>query len=486
MIAIVSRDGTVEFMSPSVKRLFGHAPEGLLDDHVAGLVHPEDVRRIHGFIASVAAQPAGQPAACELRIRHREQGYRDVEVVGTNLLDDEEIGGIVLNVRDISERKAFEAELQHQAFHDTLTGLPNRALFRNRVEHALASRRRKGRRWRCCSWTSTTSRTSTTASATLPAIRCCASWGGAWTNACVRTTPPPASAATSSPSSSTSADSELQAVEIAQRLMTAIARPIAIDGLAVAIATSVGIAFSDPAATVPRRCGRAAPQRRRGDVHGQGERQGPASDLRAGDARAGARAAASSSPTCSGRSTTASSRCATSRSWTCVRGDMAGMEALLRWQHPRRGTVAPLEFVPLLEDTGLIVGVGRQVLGEACAWAAHMQRECPREPPLSMAVNVSVAQLQRPELVEDVRQALRDSGIPPREPHAGAHRERDDARHGAEPAAPERPTGRSSVKLAIDDFGTGYSSLNYLRQFPVDILKIDRSFLVDRNPEVRS
>jgi EAL domain-containing protein (putative c-di-GMP-specific phosphodiesterase class I) len=166
-----------------------------------------------------------------------------------------------------------------------------------------------------------------------------------------------------------------------------------------------------------------------------------------------------------------------------ARGDMAGMEALLRWEHPLRGTVAPLEFVPLLEDTGMIVPVGRHVLREACAWATHMQGVCPRDPALSMAVNVSACQLQRPEFIEEVREALNETGIVP----ASLTLELTESvmMQDMELTLLRLKALRAlGVKLAIDDFGTGYSSLNYIRQLPVDILKIDRSFLADPNPEV--
>ena len=143
----------------------------------------------------------------------------------------------------------------------------------------------------------------------------------------------------------------------------------------------------------------------------------------------------------------------------------------------------PLDFIPLLEDTGLIVPVGRHVLKQACTWAAHMQRECPRTPPLSIAVNVSACQLQRPEFIEEVRGVLRDSAIPPSSLTLELTESvmMQDMELSLLRLKALRALG---VKLAIDDFGTGYSSLNYIRQLPVDILKIDRSFLADPNPEV--
>ena len=165
------------------------------------------------------------------------------------------------------------------------------------------------------------------------------------------------------------------------------------------------------------------------------------------------------------------------------RGDMAGMEALARWEHPERGILAPTEFVPLLEETGLIVTVGRHILREACSWAAQMQRECPREPPLSMAVNVSARQLQRPEFIEEVAEALEETAIVP----SSLTLELTESvmMQDMEVSLLRLESLRAlGVKLAIDDFGTGYSSLNYVRELPVDILKIDRSFLADTNPQV--
>jgi EAL domain-containing protein (putative c-di-GMP-specific phosphodiesterase class I) len=166
-----------------------------------------------------------------------------------------------------------------------------------------------------------------------------------------------------------------------------------------------------------------------------------------------------------------------------VRGDMAGMEALARWQHPEKGLLAPDEFVPLLEETGLIIGVGHHILIEACNWAARMQRECPREPPMSMAVNVSARQLQRPEFITEVAQVLEETEIVPSSltlelTESVMMQDMEVSLLRLEALR------RLGVKLAIDDFGTGYSSLNYVRELPVDILKIDRSFLADTNPQV--
>jgi diguanylate cyclase (GGDEF)-like protein/PAS domain S-box-containing protein len=482
VVVIVDVDALVQYTSPSLERMFGFAASVLAERALTELVHSEDVPRMHGFIAAIAALPAGQPVTVEFRMRHAGDRYCDVEALGTNLLGDEQIEGIVLNIRDISERKSFQAELEHQAFHDTLTGLPNRALFRNRVEHALASQRRNGlpvavlfldiddfknvndglghaagdealqelgRRLEDC----------------MRPVDTAARLGGDEFAVLIP-----------------EVESEMHSVEIAQRLMSTLAAAIPLHGRAVSIATSVGIAFSDQSMVSPRDADELL---RNADAAMYMAKESGKSQYRLFEPEMHALALA--------RLELKSDlqRALDAGEFTLryqpimdlARGDMAGMEALVRWEHPERGTVPPLEFVPLLEDTGLIVQVGHNVLREACMWASRMQSECPREPPLSMAVNVSVSQLQRPEFIAEVGGVLEESGIVPSsltleltESVMMQDMELSLLRLNA-----LRELG---VKLAIDDFGTGYSSLNYVRQFPVDILKIDRSFLADRNPEV--
>jgi predicted signal transduction protein with EAL and GGDEF domain len=277
-------------------------------------------------------------------------------------------------------------------------------------------------------------------------------------------------------------ESEMQAVEIAHRVMDALQAVITIDGRDLSVASSVGIAFSDrgmfSGADAEELMSNADAAMYMAKENGKGHYQVFQPEMHA---KALARLELKADL----------QRAIDAGEFTLryqpimdlARGDMAGMEALLRWEHPQRGTVAPLDFVPLLEDTGTIVPVGRQVLGQACAWAAHMQSRCPRSPALYMTVNVSACQLQRPEFIEEVRSALAESGILP----SSLTLELTESvmMQDMELSLLRLKTLRAlGVKLAIDDFGTGYSSLNYIRQLPVDILKIDRSFLADPNPEV--
>jgi diguanylate cyclase (GGDEF)-like protein len=154
-------------------------------------------------------------------------------------------------------------------------------------------------------------------------------------------------------------------------------------------------------------------------------------------------------------------------------GEILGVEALLRWRHPTRGTVSPAEFIPIAETSGLITAIGRWVLVEACHQAARWHR---RGHSLSVAVNVSGRQLDDDELLEDVGRALRESGLVP-EALTLEVTETALMRDAGATAERLRSLKRLGVRIAIDDFGTGYSSLAYLRQFPADILKIDRAFV---------
>jgi EAL domain-containing protein (putative c-di-GMP-specific phosphodiesterase class I) len=162
-------------------------------------------------------------------------------------------------------------------------------------------------------------------------------------------------------------------------------------------------------------------------------------------------------------------------------GAASGVEALCRWNHPTRGRVMPNEFIPLAEEFDLIVDLGRWVLQEGCRQVVAFHATTPAMLPISLGVNVSAHQLQDPGIVDDVRAALAQSGLDPtrlileltesvvmEDPELAATRIHELRLLGA--------------RIAIDDFGTGYSSLSYLSRFPIDILKMDRSFLAPETP----
>jgi EAL domain-containing protein (putative c-di-GMP-specific phosphodiesterase class I) len=157
-------------------------------------------------------------------------------------------------------------------------------------------------------------------------------------------------------------------------------------------------------------------------------------------------------------------------------GRMTGVEALVRWQHPERGIVSPLEFIPVAEETGLIVPLGRRVLEQACRDVRDWQCRFPTTAPQMVNVNLSGRQLQQPGLVDEVAATLRESGLAP----TSLALEITESVLMADAASAVvwlRQLKALGVQIAIDDFGTGYSSLSYLQQFPIDTLKIDKSFV---------
>jgi EAL domain-containing protein (putative c-di-GMP-specific phosphodiesterase class I) len=155
---------------------------------------------------------------------------------------------------------------------------------------------------------------------------------------------------------------------------------------------------------------------------------------------------------------------------------ISGVEALARWQHPTRGLVSPLEFIPLAEDTGLIIPIGQWVLEQACQQVRVWRDQHPSLASLVVSVNLSARQFQRADLVSEIKRAAREAGLEP----SALKLEITESTVMQDPeraAATLRELKALGFQLAIDDFGTGYSSLSYLKRFPVDTLKIDRSFV---------
>ncbi len=482
VICIVGRDTAIGYLSPSMRRSFGHDPDPLIGRPLAEVVHPDDAVRLVAFLAAAAAHPAGQPLMAEFRMRHTVHGWRDVEALGANLLEEEAVNGIVLNIRDISERKSLQAELEHQAFHDTLTGLPNRALFRNRVEHALGAQLRTEQSVAVLFLDIDDFKTVNDSLGHAAGDRVLQQVA-VRLESCLRPTDTAARLGGDEFAILINdSESEASAIEVTQRLMNELSAPVSLDEREVRVGTSIGIAYSDSDRLT---CRNADELLRNADAAMYMAKESGKNDYQVYEPEMHAKALA--------RLELKSDlqRAVDAGEFTLryqpiidlASGEMSCMEALVRWEHPTRGTMAPLDFIPLVESTGLIVPLGRHILNEACSWAAHMQRECPRDPPLSVAVNVSAFQVERKEFIDEVRETLERTGIPPASlilelTESVMMRDMDlSTMH-------MNSLRELGVRLAIDDFGTGYSSLNYLRRFPVDILKIDRSFLADQNPEV--
>ena len=472
VITIVDPDTIVRYVSPTIAEIFGHLPEELEGKRLADLVHPDDVPRTLSFFMSVLPRGAVTPPA-EWRMKHRDGGWREVEVIGTNLLDEPTVRGIVLNTRDISERKALQAELTHQAFHDTLTGLANRALFLDRVTHALALARRHSRtivvifldldNFKAVNDSLGHAQGDTllihTAERMQHAGRTAdtiARFGGDEFAILIE-----------------DASDNDAAMTVVERVLESMRHPFHLEGKEVFASASIGIASAeaghtasdllrnaDMAMYIAKQSGKGQYRRYEARMHTEAlERLELESDLRH----------------------------AIDREEFTLRyqpivllhtGEIAGVEALVRWNHPTRGMMSPLQFIPLAEETGLIVPLGRWVVREACRQAVGWESLRPKGHPLTLTINISGHQLQGEHVVEDVRRALCDSGLDPRQLVLEIT---ESVLMQQSETILERLHALKAlgVRLAIDDFGTGYSSLGYLQRFPIDILKIDKSFVDD-------
>ena len=472
VITIVDPDTVVRYVSPTIAQIFGHLPSELEGKRLAELVHPDDVPRTLSFFMSVLPRGAVTTPA-EWRIRHRDGGWRDVEVIGTNLLDEPTVRGIVLNTRDISERKALQAELTHQAFHDTLTGLANRALFLDRVTHALALARRHSRTIAVIFLDLDNFKTVNdslghaqgdmllihTSERMQHAVRTAdtiARFGGDEFAILIE-----------------DASDNDAAMTVVERVLESMRHPFHLEGKEVFASASIGIASADPDHT-------ASDLLRNADMAMYIAKQSGKGQYRRYEARMHTEAMER-------LELEADLRHAIERNEFTLRyqpivllhtGEIAGVEALVRWNHPTRGMMSPLTFIPLAEETGLIVPLGRWVVREACRQAVGWQPLRPEGHPLTLTINISGHQLQGEHVVEDVRRALSDSGLDPRQLVLEIT---ESVLMQQSETILERLHALKAlgVRLAIDDFGTGYSSLGYLQRFPIDILKIDKSFVDD-------
>jgi diguanylate cyclase (GGDEF)-like protein/PAS domain S-box-containing protein len=482
VIMIVGAEGTVRFASPAAERTLGLKPEEITGRSLPELWGGEDGERLRLFLAEVVATAAGTIGPIELRIERGSQRCV-IEGVGSNLTQDPAVQGLALNFRDISERKALEEQLRQLAFHDPLTLLANRNLFRDRVQHALTLAQR-GQNGVAVMFLDLDNFKNINDSLghdagdrLLQAVA----------QRIVKTTR----------SSDTVARlggdefavllegvaSSAEVERMADALIRVLARPFALDGREVRISASIGVACSaaesgaeallskaDIAMYHAKAAGKSRyvtfqPQmqdmlqermRLEADIGRALEQQEffleyqPIIDL-------GTRS-------------------------------LLGVEALVRWRHPQGGVLLPGRFIQVIEECGHIAKLGRWVLKQACREVCAWRKSIAGGSGLRLAVNISGQHLQHGELAQDVRHALQESGLEPGnlviELTESTIMYNTDV--NLERFLRLKALG---VRLAIDDFGTGYSSLSYLHRFPIDILKIDRSFVSrltnsDNGPEL--
>ncbi|SNS28232.1 PAS domain S-box-containing protein/diguanylate cyclase (GGDEF) domain-containing protein [Geodermatophilus pulveris] len=470
LVTVVDRSGTVLYQSRSSEALLGFDADAMVGRLLTDFVVPAHAADLAAVLRGVAGD-ADRVQTVQSTWRHASGRECHMEITLTNLLANAAVGGLVLNTRDVTDRITLERQLTHQAFTDSLTDLPNRALFKDRLQHALtrgadsappmavyfldldgfkAVNDTLGHSAGDDLLVEVAARLRTVVRPSDTVAR----FGGDEFAILVDDLP----------------EGE-DGTALAQRVCDAIAAPILLDGSEVHISASIGIAHrEDPSIDAEQMLRNAdlAMYQAKADAGGFAVfvpemHEGLVARMRL---EADLRKALTDDQFIVHYQPMVSMRT----------GEITGVEALVRWQHPERGLVPPNEFIPLAEATGLIRPLGLWVLRESCRQAVTWAAAGDSRRGLKLSVNVSARQLQQDDLVEQVAGILRETGLPAQrltlEMTESVLLEK-----GEETLATLTALRDLGIRLAIDDFGTGYSSLSYLHSFPVDILKIDRSFV---------
>jgi diguanylate cyclase (GGDEF)-like protein/PAS domain S-box-containing protein len=473
VILIVTDDDHIRYASPSAATVFGH--EDLAGSPLSALVAVSHHRTMNDILTAVRAG-RGTEDAPDLTVLCADGRLIQVEVDGRDLRDDPTVGGLVLTIGDVTERRRLEDDLSHLAFHDGLTGLANRVKFRNRLEQAFASAERYGHE---LSVLFVDLDDFKEVNDTL---------GHAVGDELLVTVGQRISEIVGEYATSARMGGDefailvhcdlTEAERVASEVVARLAVPVEVsDGIGgthiVSGAASVGVASSTDAASATELLRHAdlALYQAKGGAKGTWQRYQPELHT-AMTQRLEVRAALHEAID------TQQFRNMYQPIIDLETGLIAGVESLVRWEHPTRGLLGPYHFIEVAEESGAIVAIGDWVLREALRQFAQWRADDPDMSLKYVSVNDSARQFRTPGFVDRVREALDQAGARP-EWLLLEITESLVLRDAEQVWSDLRTLRAMGVRIAIDDFGTGYSSLSYLRQMPVDVLKLDKSFIDD-------
>jgi Amt family ammonium transporter len=469
-IVLIDSKRNVLDANKGFEELFGYRATDVQGFGVRAFIVPEDLlTECENFRAAILS---GNTVQRETYRRHRDGRLIPVSMIGFTVKSGDAAGGIVYIYQDISERKAFEEQITHQAFHDSLTDLPNRSLFSERLERALTRGRRRGDYQYAVLMIDLDKFKAVNDSLGHAAGDMLLVEIAGRLKSCMRSVDTVARLGGDEFAVILEEfKAKREVLSVAERLHEALRRPCTICGNEVFPGASIGIVLRT-------------------------KEYGCAEDVLRDADIAMYRAKELGKPfmifdrkmhkeILETISLEAELRDALTRGQLVLHYQpivnvdsraLEGFEALVRWNHPIRGIVPPAKFIPLAEETGIILPLGRFVIAEACRQLGQWQKTIPGAEHLSVSVNVSCRQFVRDGLVEHVAQVLEESGIDPARLKLEITESvlMQDTRHSISELNRLKALG---VRIAVDDFGTGYSSLSYLRQLPIDHLKIDRSFI---------
>ena len=466
-------EGRCLYISPSVEDVLGYPRRQWLEERGLWdrLLHPDDEDRVVSNEAECAR--SGEKLVQEYRLRAADGSdiwIRDemTVVFDRQTGEDPLFYGVFL---DVTDRKRMETELERLALYDPLTGLPNRALFGDRLRQVLS---RRGREAATAVYFLDLDRfkrindslghgagdavlrevAERLASVVRPEDTVARFGGDEFTILCE------------------SVGGVLEAVAIADRLQRPLRNPLSLGGAELRLSASIGVALVE---ADDNGDGQHLIEDADAAMYRAKERGGARTELFDSAMRENAVRAMRIEQELQRALEEGELRLHYQPSVDLATGQVVGAEALVRWEHPKRGLIVPDRFLGVAEETGLIVPLGTWVLGEACRQLAEWQGR-PETAHLHLSVNLSARELTHPDAVSTVLSAVRESGIDPRSltievPESTAMADGDTGFRAL------RDLSSVGIRVAIDDFGTGYSSLEQLRRMPVDIVKVDRSFV---------